>query len=165
MSGRNGHYCSLLLSGGRALVDYRDKIYAEMGEPESYSLSRPHVTLHPGFTCDDDALAEVARVAVSAIGDEVAIGGVEFWPSKTEPHVVMLGAEALLRHHRDRVEEAVLSSGGVVDAEPVEAHITLFKHNGGGRAIERETAEAYEGAVGHGVRYATVNGYELRRRL
>lgn len=127
MSGKAPWYASMRLADADEVRRVRERVWNALGPPGSYERSDPHLTVHPGFSCDQHTAATIAGVLAYAVGEPVGIDGMSFHPGPDNPMVVKLDVDADLSVYRQAIESHVLESGGTIDREPVPPHITLFK--------------------------------------
>jgi len=121
-------YATWLPADYGRVEDIRDRLWDELWAPEGYEKVRPHLTVHPGFSVDNETASRIAGRLVYAVGEAVRVTGVEYYPGPDEPAVVMLGCETdNIGWWRDSIEDAIEDAGGTIDTEPVPAHMTLFK--------------------------------------
>ncbi|MFB6211575.1 MAG: 2'-5' RNA ligase family protein [Halobacteriales archaeon] len=112
----------------------RDRLYrGYFGAPNNYDRVDPHLTVHPGVVADRDTAVTARQIAERLVGEHVYVRGLDVYPGRANPGVIMLDADVAvdLESVRERVENAVTTCGGKVTREPVPAHITLFKRERG----------------------------------
>lgn len=162
------YYASLRVREHDRVEAIRDEVWERLDPPSGYEKSEPHITIHPGFTCEHGTASRIAGVLAYVVGHEIEVTGLSFWPSPEEPMVVKLDLDADLGVFRQTIEGHVRADGGTIDREPVPAHITLFKSGdageepasllrGGNRRLESIEGE-YDGWS------VEVAGYSVKRR-
>lgn len=166
---RRPYYVSLSVAQEDRVRAVRDRVWNAVNPGDAYEKVEPHVTVHPGFTCDHRTAARVAGVLAYVVGDAARVNGVSFWPGPDEPMVAKLDLDLDLEAYRDTIEEYVVECGGTIDRSPVPPHLTLFKSGDAG-----EDADTSVGSSGrfltdlegqHGDWYAEVSGYTVKQRI
>jgi 2'-5' RNA ligase len=138
--GRLPYYSAFRVEDEGTVEKVRDRLWRVlMPDGDDYERVDPHVTVHPGFTCDQQTAMDACAVMNAAIDQELRVDGVSFWPGVDNPAVVKLDVsmpDPGMAAYREGIEAYVEDGGGTIDRDPVDPHITLFKSGDAGEDLE-----------------------------